>query len=57
MGDMRLPGELCTVLHAEKLDNMLVLVKDHIIEAIYKLFYVYFKYNSKSAVVQYGITA
>jgi hypothetical protein len=29
---MRLPGELCTVLHVEKLDIMLVLVKDYIIE-------------------------
>jgi hypothetical protein len=54
---MRLPGELCTVLRAEKLDIMLVLVKYHIIEAIYMLFYIYIKYNSKSAVMQYSSTA
>jgi hypothetical protein len=54
---MRLPGELCTDLHAEKLDIMLVLVKDHIIEAIYMLFYIYIKNNSKSAVMKYSITA
>jgi hypothetical protein len=57
MSDMRLPGELCTVLHAEKLDIMLVLVKDHMIEAIYKLFCIYMKYNSKSTVMQCSITA